>query len=81
MYSSKWRTHHVASSSTQAAEASSLDPVYIGNVHSVSHNTSNPHIRVDLEINDIPISMELDTGAFVSIIPEAVWNKSGSNVQ
>ena len=49
-------------------------------MHSVSHNTSNPPILVDLAINDVPISMELDTGAFVSIIPEAVWDKYWSNV-
>ena len=49
-------------------------------MHSVSSSTSSPPILVDLAIKGVPIFMELDTGVFVSIMPEAVWIKSWSNV-
>ena len=41
-------------------------------VHAVSPSAPRSY-KVSLEINKIPITMELDTGASVSLVSEATW--------
>eukprot|EP00117_Sycon_ciliatum_P048584 scpid24912/ scgid3571/ Uncharacterized protein K02A2.6 len=39
-----------------------------------------PPITIDVTINDIPCTMEVDTGAEVSILPESVWKEKFSHI-
>ena len=50
------------------------------NIHSVNRKSSHPPIAVHLLMNEMPLSMEVDTGAHVSLIPQAIWAKSWSHV-
>ena len=46
----------------------------------IKQMTTDDPIVVNLTINDVPISMELDTGASVSICSEEIWREKFSDV-
>ena len=48
------------------------DPVY--SLFTVSHRSAKP-LRVDVELNKTPLSMEVDTGASVSVISKDTYKK------
>ena len=64
------RNKYVDAATDQSAEDSDPDLP----VHKVGHASSHP-IKVDLLINDTKLSMELDTGAAITIISERVWKQ------
>lgn len=45
----------------------------------VQAGTSNRAIQIHLKVDERPLSMELDTGASVSVVSEQVWKTSFSN--
>ena len=53
-------------------EEAETDIADIVRVHAVSPSVPRSY-KVSLEINKIPITMELDTGASVSLVSEATW--------
>ena len=49
-------------------------PADIVHVHSVSESVPES-FKISVEVNGIPITMELDTGAAVSLVSEATWSE------
>jgi len=49
-------------------------PADIVHVHSVSESVPES-FKIPVEVNGIPITMELDTGAAVSLVSEATWSE------
>ena len=49
-------------------------PADIVHVHSVSQSVPES-FKVPVEINGTPVTMELDTGAAVSLVSEAIWSE------
>ena len=41
---------------------------------------AHPPILIDVAIHDVPCTMEVDTGAAVSVIPESIWNEKFSHL-
>ncbi|XP_065199339.1 uncharacterized protein K02A2.6-like isoform X1 [Sycon ciliatum] len=70
-------THHV-SLPDQCDEALSSD-FMIANIGSQHSHTGK--FRVDVHVNGKPLNMELDTGAQLSIIPEALWKQLWGDVK
>ena len=67
------RTHQVeVSGECEEQEEAETDIADIVRVHAVSPSVPRSY-KVSLEINKIPITMELDTGASVSLVSEATW--------
>lgn len=57
---------------SEETEEFSEDIADIVRVHAVSPSVPKSY-KVSLEINKIPLTMELDTGASVSLVSEATW--------
>ena len=59
-------------------DAAETDPVY--SLFTVSHRSAKP-LRVDVELNQTPLSMEVDTGASVSVISRDTYKKLWPSAQ
>ena len=66
------RTHQVEVSGECEEEEVETDIADIVRVHAVSPSVPRSY-KVSLEISKIPITMELDTGASVSLVSKATW--------
>ena len=69
------RAHQV-----EVSEEAQQDVADIVRVHAVSPSAPKSY-KVSLEVNKIPITMELDTGASVSLVSEATWSDKLSKPQ
>lgn len=64
------RTHQVEAAGEE--KEGDEDIANIATVHTVSQSTPRSY-KVSVKINDIPLTMELDTGSTVTLVSETTW--------
>ena len=72
------RTNLLTNDRNEDLEEAEMDPVY--SLFNVSDQSAKP-IIIDVHLNQVPLKMELDTGASVSIISQDTYDKLWPKMQ